>query len=150
MLSGVEHVPSDEAWRRVGESALPILMELYGDRSQPIFLRLRALAATAAFVRIETCRFLLGAARERGQRDLLVREAVLALARAFGADARDDVASFLSHREPIVREAAAHALVRIGGSEHALSARLAVETDRVVREVLERGLSGVADRRVVR
>jgi hypothetical protein len=142
MLSGIEDTPSAQDWQRVGEGALPILIELYQDVDEPAYVRLRAVGATAAFPRRAVRTFLLGVARLEGQGDLYVREAVFALARGFGRDAVQDVASFLDHDDATVREGAAMALGRIGGraAERALRARLPVERDRVVREAIQRAL----------
>lgn len=142
MLSGIEDTPSRAEWQRMGEGALPILIELYTDRSQPGFVRLRAVGAAAAFPRTATRTFLLAVARAEGQSDLFVREAVNGLARAFGRDASPEVASFLDHRAPVVREAAARALGRVGGPNavRALRVRLSAERDVVVRESIQRAL----------
>lgn len=143
MLSGIEDTPTDADWQRVGERALPILIELYNDADEAPFVRMRAVGASAAFPRPATRTFLLAVARAEGQSDLFVREALLALARGFGRGAVNDVAPFLAHAEPVVREAAARALGRVGGPEaqRHLSARLSVERDDVVREALQRGLA---------
>lgn len=142
LLSGIEDTPSAEDWRRIGDGALPILIALYQDVDEPAYVRLRAVGATAAFPRRAVRTFLLGVARLEGQGDLYVREALFALARGFGRDAVQEVASFLAHDEPTVREGAALALGRIGGraAEAALRARLRVERDRLVRAAIQRAL----------
>lgn len=140
MLSGVEHVPSDRDWRRLGADVLPILMGLYQDVDEPAYVRLRAVGATAAFSRPAVRTFLLAVARLEGQGDLYVREAVMALGRAFGSSAVGDVAPFLEHSEPIVREGAATVLVRVGADE-LVRARLRVEPDAAVRRSIEASLS---------
>lgn len=142
MLQGIEDVPRDADWQRLGDAALPLLIELYTDRDEEPFVRLRAVAATAAFPRPATRTFLLAVARAERQGDLLVREAVLALARGFGREAVRDVGAFLGHREEAIREGAALALVRVGGPEarRLLQQRLPLERDLAVREVIQRGL----------
>ena len=142
MLSGIEDVPTDTDWRRIGDGALPELIGLYADSSEAPYVRLRAVGATGAFPRAATRTFLLAVARADGQSDLFVREAIGALARGFGRAADGDVAPFLDHDEPIVREAAARALGQMGGraASGALTARLRVERDEVVREAIEHAL----------
>lgn len=142
MLSGVEDVPSDEDWRRLGDGVIPVLIDLYGDADQPPYVRLRAVGAVAAFPRPAVRTFLLAVTRVEGQSDLFIREAVMALARGFGAAASADVSPFLGHDEPVVREAAARALGRIGdaGATRALRARLTVERDSTVRATIEAAL----------
>jgi len=142
MLSGIEDTPTETDWRRLGDGALPVLIDLYTDRTAPGFVRLRAVGATAAFPRAATRTFLLAVANAEGQSDLFVREAVNALARGFGQAASADVARFLGHRAPVVREAAARALGRMGGdgATRALRLRLGDESDVVVRESIQRAL----------
>ena len=142
LLSGIEDVPSDADWQRLGDGALPVLIDLYADGDEAPYVRLRAVGAVAAFPRTATRTFLLAVAQAEGQSDLFVRQAVLALARGYGRAALSDLRPFLAHDEAVVREAAARALGGIGGDEAtaALRARLEVERDRVVREALQGGL----------
>ncbi len=142
LLSGIEDVPTDADWRRVGDRALPLLIELYNDPREAPYVRLRAVGATAAFPVPAVRTFLRAVARAPEQSDLFVAEAVEALARGFGAAAVPDVAAFLGHEEPVVREAAARALARVGGDDarRALRERLRVEPLDYVRETLTRAL----------
>ena len=142
LLSGIEHVPTDADWRRLGDGALPVLIDLFNSPAEPAFVRLRALGATGAFPRPAVRTFLLAAARVEHQHDLLVREAVVTLARAFGAAAVRDLLPFLSHPEVVVRDATARSLGRIGGAQaiRALRARLALEHDEGVRSSIEGAL----------
>lgn len=142
LLSGIEHTPSDADWQRIGEGALPILIELSQSPSEAPYVRLRAVGATGAFPRPAVRTFLLAVARVEGQSDLMVREAVVTLARAFGASAVADVAPFLAHEEPVVREATARALgrIRTPAAASALRARLPEERDGVVRDAIQTAL----------
>lgn len=142
MLSGIEHTPSDADWRRLGDGALPVLMELSQADGEAPYVRLRAVGATGAFPRPAVRSFLLAVARADGQSDLMVREAVVTLARAFGPAAVEDLGPFLRHDEVVVREAVARALGRIGTRDAAaaLRQRLPVERDAVVREAIEAAL----------
>lgn len=142
MLSGIEDVPSDADWRRLGDGVLPVLIDLSDDTSQPPYVRLRAVGATGAFPRAAVRVFLLAVARVEGQSDLLVREALVTLARAFGSAAVGDLVPFLRHDEVVVRDAAARSLGTIGGSAatRALHERLRVERDDTVRRTIERAL----------
>jgi HEAT repeat protein len=140
MLSGIEDVPTEAQWRQVGDGALPILIDLYNTPSEPPFIRLRAVSAVAAFPQPAVRTFLLAVARAERQGDLYVREAVISLARAFGRAAIADLTPFLDHGEPVVREATANALGRIGGADRQLRARLNVEENALVREALQRAV----------
>jgi hypothetical protein len=135
MLMGYEQVPSAAQWQALGPETLGVLVSLYDDAAQPPFVRLRAVGAVAAFPTPAARTFLLAVARANGQGDLMIREAVLALGRAFGAAARIEIRTFLTHREPVVREAAATALQRIdaaarGSTDRSLRRRAQLRRDR--------------------
>jgi len=142
MLSGFETVPGADAWRTLGPETLGVLVGLYDDAHEVPFVRLRAVTVAAYYPSPAARTFLLAVARARGQSDLFVREAVLALGRAFGARALDDVRPFLAHAEPTVREAAAMALARIGTRPalDAVRTRLRAEPDAAVRDTMTRAL----------
>ncbi|MGE0792349.1 MAG: HEAT repeat domain-containing protein [Sandaracinaceae bacterium] len=142
MLSGVEDVPSADAWRRVGPSVIPVLMGLYNDQGEAFFIRARAVSALGAFAVPEVRTFLVGVADADGQGDLMIGYAVTALGTAFGRDAIDDLRRYLAHDEPVVREAAARQLGALGTAEaqRSLRARLAAEPLPHVRETIQRAL----------
>lgn len=142
LLSGIEDVPSAEDWRRVGDGALPHLIALYTDASEPPYVRLRAVGATAAFPSPAVRTFLEAVAGAEDQSDLFIAEALAALGRAFGEDAVPAIDDYLSHAEPVVREAAARQLGRIGNApaRRALQARLRAEDVAHVRATIERAL----------
>jgi HEAT repeat protein len=140
MLSGFEDVPSAAHFRALGPETLPVLIELYRDRSQPPFVRLRSVHAVGHFPTPATRTFLLAVARAPGQSDLFIREAVLALGRAFGERALSDVRPFLESPEPVVREGAALAIGRVGSPAalELLRRRLVTEGAEHVRETIQR------------
>ncbi|MEO0326177.1 MAG: HEAT repeat domain-containing protein [Myxococcota bacterium] len=141
MLSGYESVPSLAEWRRLGPETLRVLVALYEAPDTAPYVRLRAVAATAAFPTTATRTFLLRVASGASS-DLIAREAVLTLGRAFGDGARGELAPFLSHRLPLIREAAARALGRIGtpGCRALLEVRLETEGHPAVRAAVTRAL----------
>lgn len=138
MLSGVDTAPSAEAWRRLGPETLLTLVALYDDPSTPFFVRMRAVSAAAHYPTPATKTFLEAVARAPGQRDLIVRRAIVALGEAFGADALSSVRPYLAHPEPTVREGAARTIAAMGtpAARAALEARANVETDPTVRAAL--------------
>lgn len=142
MLSGYEHTPGAGEWRALGSEALPVLIDLYDDADVPPYVRLRAVHAVSFYPSPATRTFLLAVARAPRQSDLLVRQAVLSLVHAFGARSVADVAPFLAHAEPVVREAAAAGLgrMRTPAARDALRARLPLEADDTVRGAIERAL----------
>jgi len=113
MLSGYEHVPSASEWRALGPEALGVLVRLYNDTHERPYVRLRAVGAAGHFPSPAAHTFLLAVARAPRQSDLFVREALLALGRAFGRGAAREIRPFLGSPEPVVRDAAAVALDRI-------------------------------------
>lgn len=114
LLSGFETVPGADAWARLGPQTLGVLVALYADTSERPYVRLRAVSVAAFYPSPAARTFLLGVARAPRQGDLFVREAVLALGRAFGPRAVDDLRPFLTSPMPVVREATVAALTRIG------------------------------------
>ena len=141
MLSGYESVPSLVEWRRLGPGTLAVLVALFEAPETPPYVRLRAVAATAAFPSDVARAFLLRVARSATS-DLIAREALLTLGRAFGEGVRGELAPFLAHRVPLLREAAARALGRIGSPacRALLEARLETEGHPAVREAMSRAL----------
>ncbi|MEM1418533.1 MAG: HEAT repeat domain-containing protein [Myxococcota bacterium] len=142
MLSGYESVPTLAEWRRLGPAVLPVLIRLYEARETAPYVRLRAIAATAAFP-TELTRTFLRTVAQTATSDLIAREAVLTLGRAFADGIAEDVAPFLQHDAPVVREAAARTLGRVGtpGCRALLEARLPSEAHPVVRTALVRALA---------
>jgi len=138
LLSGVDTAPSAEAWRRLGPDTLLTLVALYDDPSTPFFVRMRAVSAAAHYPTPATKTFLEAVARAPGQRDLIVRRALVALGEAFGPDALSSVRPYLAHPEPSVREGAARTIAAMGtpAARAALEARANVETDPTVRAAL--------------
>lgn len=142
LLSGFEAAPSDETWRAFGPSVVPLLRSVVADGTLPSLVRVRAVQALGAFatseVRTELRRLL------RSPQPLMAREAGLALQRAFGAAAEDDVASLLAHADPAVREGAIEALARIGsaGARARLEQHAARERDEALRARIARALEG--------
>mgnify|MGYP001794323079 CR=1 FL=1 len=142
MLSGYESVPTLAEWRRQGAGTLDLLKRLFEASDTQPYVRLRAVAAMAAFPTDAARSFLVRVARSSTS-DLIAREALLTLGRAFGDGVRAELAPFLSHRIPLLREAAARALGRIGNPDcrALLEARLETEGHPAVREAVTRALA---------
>lgn len=136
LLAGFEQAPAAADYRAWGPETLAILVELYDDPEAPAFVRLRAVAAAGHFSTASARSFLLRVARARGQNDLLVREAVRSLGRAFGAASVADLRPFLAHPAPAVREGAVRALaeLRTPRAREALRARLPLEASAHITE----------------
>jgi HEAT repeat protein len=157
MLAGFEEGPGAEDWAALGPAAVPVLASIAADEAQPGFVRLRAIQAAGTFATPEARAMLRRALRS--PQPLFVRAAALAMQRAFGASARAELAPLLDHADVAVREAAVRALGAIAAPGRAQGAsdaerairdevdarlrrRLAREQDDVLRERIERQLSG--------
>ena len=112
LLSGVEHVAAGDTWKKLGERALPLLATLYASEREPMYVRLRAVQAAGYFSNPEARAFLHRVLDRSRHDELFVRQALLAMTRAFGADSVSDVAPSLRHSSAPVRAAAVHALAR--------------------------------------
>ncbi len=142
-LSGYESIPDASWWQARGPDTVATLRALYRDQQQPAFVRQRAVRAASFYSTDEAREFLLSVARQPGQRDLLIREALLGLARAFAERAGDAIARFLDHERPLVRGAAAEALgaIKSDSWRPAIERRLRSERDATVRAALQRALA---------
>ncbi|MCC7536550.1 MAG: HEAT repeat domain-containing protein [Deltaproteobacteria bacterium] len=138
MLSTFESSPSSARWRAMGDRMVSPLVEIYGDRSLPPYVRLRALVAVGAFHTRAARATLVAAATSPHTPEMHAREAVLALGRTFGAEALDELAARLDDTRPLVREAAARALsrIRVARARTIVRERLRSEVDPVIRDAL--------------
>lgn len=155
LLMAFEHGPRPREWQALGPSIVPALGRLAEDEREPVFVRMRAVQAAAHFT-TDAARNLLRRALSSHE-PLVVREAALGMARAFGASAVRELCPLLDHDDTAVREAAIVALGSIacrrdlshlegacsGEAARALLARLAHEQDEFLRAELQRQLSGV-------
>lgn len=120
MLSGYEDEPTPEAW-----AALPIqdtravLVSLAADRSQPEFLKARALSALTHFGGTPAIATLRRTALGETGASLQVRRSAIASLAQTDPAASEIAGRLLADPEPFVREAAVHAL---GGHPQARSA----------------------------
>lgn len=140
LLSGYEYVPGQSTFRALGPGTLDVLIALYDDPTEPWYVRMRAVGATRYYPSSRTRKFLLRVANDPNASALFTRQAVLSLGRAFGPKARKDLAPFLRHPDPVVRRAAAQALIATGDPDAraAVRKRLAREHDPVVVRTIER------------
>ncbi|ATB47397.1 HEAT repeat domain-containing protein [Corallococcus macrosporus] len=135
--------PSEEAWRRLGPGAVPVLSALVVDPSAPAARRTLAVASLA-LVDPTSGATPIRAVLEDAKAPAEVRvSAAGALGRCLGLDAIPTLITRLQDPELQVREAVAVALGRLGGQQarQALEDRLPVEERALVREALQRGLT---------
>ncbi|MBK8171801.1 MAG: HEAT repeat domain-containing protein [Sandaracinaceae bacterium] len=143
LLSGFEGGASHETWAALGAETLPVLIDVYNTTSEPPFVRIRAVSAVANFPSEATRTFLRTVATQQGQSELLIREAVSSMARAFGESAEQDLLPFLTHASTTVRVGAVRAIATLHteNATRALQARLSLERDAQVRDALTRATS---------
>jgi hypothetical protein len=143
MLSSYEAGPPESAWRALGPETLPVLIALYDSAQEAPFVRQRAVAASAYYPSAATRLFLRAVLATPGQHEIYLRTAVDALARAFGADAWDEVRPYLAHEVVTVRMGAVRAATRINtpAVRAVLRQRLQVEADAEVRAALTAALA---------
>ncbi|WP_240360529.1 HEAT repeat domain-containing protein [Pyxidicoccus caerfyrddinensis] len=143
LLDASQEGAREEAWRRLGPDAVPVLTALAVDRATPIARRALALTSLAVVDPAGGA----GSIREvledaRAPADVRASAAV-ALGRCLGLDAIPPLLNRLQDREDRVREAVAVTLGRLGGQQvrQALEDRLPLEEQPLVREALQRGLT---------
>ncbi|MBX3247892.1 MAG: HEAT repeat domain-containing protein [Myxococcales bacterium] len=138
MLSGIDTVPSDATWARLGPEAVEVLIAVYEDPATPFFVRLRAVSALAHYPTPAARTFLERVARAPDQSVLVVRRALVALGEAFGDGAFESVRPFLRHPDAAIRRAAVELLVRMdsGRARSTLAAHAARESDPGVLDAL--------------
>lgn len=135
LLSGFEGGASHATWAALGEEALPVIIDVYNTTSEAPFVRMRAVSAAANFPTEATRTFLRTVANQHAQSELMIREAITAMTRAFGESATADVLPFLNHSSATVRLGTVRALatLRTATVTHALRERLRTERDASVR-----------------
>lgn len=137
-------------WERLGAQGLAALALILDDGARPVGLRRRAVSAVGHY-RSPTARDLLTAlARSRGEDEIVSRYAVVALGRAFGLTALDEVLASLVDERALVREGAVLSLGRLRASapapederiRAALTLARSTETERFVLVAIEATLA---------
>ncbi len=135
--------PSDDAWKRLGPGAAPVLSALVVDKGTPTARRTLAVSSLA-LVDPSGGAVTIRDVLEDAKAPAVVRaSAADALRKCLGLDAIPTLISRLQDPESQVREAVAVALGRLGGQQarQALEDRLPIEERALVREALQRGLT---------
>ena len=143
LLNSYEGNSNRAAWTALGAETPDVLFSVYNDSHLMPYVRIRAVAAVANFPSEATHAFLRRVASQPGQGELFVREAVLALANAFGVSAESEIAPYLEHASAVVRIGAVHALsgFRSATASNLLRARLPLERSADVREAISHALA---------
>jgi hypothetical protein len=139
LLQGYEFEPGQSDWDEIGPGAASVLMDISSDSGQIKIVRARALLALRFFPLAEVKVFIVDLLSMDGQDEMLVRKGLHSLASGFGKSSLDDIAAFLDHKNPGVREAAARAVGKIVSwkSLKLLKQRAKVEENETVLEVVK-------------
>lgn len=139
LLSGIEDVPSEEDWARLGDAAVPALVEIARDRKAKVVKRGRAAIGLGNFDTDSSKQALRMLLVDSSTPTLLLRKSMIALARLEGPAAVQPVAKHLDHKSKRVREQAIKTLggLQTGPARAALGARSQVEKSRHLKEMIE-------------
>ena len=139
LLSGIEDVPSDEDWARLGDAAVPALVEIVRDRQAKVVKRGRAAIGLGNFDTDTSRQALRMLLVDSTTPSLLLRKSMIALARLEGDGATDAVAKHLDHKSKRVREQAIKTLgeLQTAPAQAALGARAKVEKSRYLKDLID-------------
>lgn len=142
LVSGLERSPSAEDWSLLGPGAVVELLALAEDSSMLPTQRGNALLALGNFPTDRAQTLLVATVVDASASALLRRKAGSGLAHGWGASAVPALTVALGAADVQVRQSAASALAALSdpAAEDALRARLAVETNTSVRQVIEQAV----------
>ena len=138
LLTGYEFTADKQDWDAIGQGARDILMEVYLDTEQKKIVRARAIMALRYFSDEAVKQFLLGILYKEDQDEKFLRKGLYSLSSGFGKEVLKDLAIFLSHDNPDVREAAARSVGKIATKKslNHLKKRLKAEKNEMVKMVI--------------
>jgi HEAT repeat protein len=139
LLRAIEYQPTADDFVKLGDGVRDALVAVALDEAEVPLVRGRAAYALGWFPDATSRRTLDGLLARPELSDLILRRAIDGLATGFGQDAVSSIAPFLDDERTAVRETAAAALGRIGGSKalRALRRRVDREPNDVVRATVE-------------
>ncbi len=139
LLSGIEHIPSKEEFKRAGsdDEVIAVLDSIARDKSAKLRHRANAAAGLGHYPRVDTRKTLEALISEEGLDEVLRRPSIKAYAHAFGPDAVPLVAKMLDHQDRNTREAALRSLgyIKTPTARQAIEARLKVESDDALKKL---------------
>lgn len=142
LVSGLESSPSAADWTALGAGAEAELVAIAADSGMLPTQRGNALLALGNFPTERARGLLVGTLSDASANVLLRRKACSALAQGWGADAVPALAVALGDADVQLRQSAASALAKVSdpAAAEALRARLAVETNASVKQVIEKAV----------
>lgn len=143
LLSAYEEPAGAAEWKALGAGAPAELLAIAQDASLSHTRRANAIVALGYFPG-ETRGFLATLATAEGGESLFRRKAVYALANGYGDAALPELTVALAAPDQQLRAATARALTKLAtpAAKDALRARLPVEDDRMVRELISASVGG--------
>lgn len=139
LLSGIEHIPSKDEFKRAGPDDLVVaaLDAIARDGGSKLRHRANAAAGLGHYPRAETRKTLEALIGEEGLDEVLRRPSIKAYSVAFGADAVPLVAKMLDHKDRGTREAALRSLadIKTPAARQAIETRLKVEADDALKKL---------------
>jgi HEAT repeat protein len=144
LLSAYEDPATEADWRALGAGVDAELLAIATDVRLSHTRRANAVFALGFFPSARARAFLAGLAADAAADGIFRRKAVHALANGYGEGALAELRAALASTDAQLRAAAARAVAKIGAptAERALEARLAVESDPMVRDTLAAALAG--------
>ncbi|MCS6899863.1 MAG: HEAT repeat domain-containing protein [Myxococcales bacterium] len=139
LLSGIEHIPSTEEFKRAGsdDEVVAVLDSIARDKNAKLRHRANAAAGLGHYPRVDTRKTLEALISEEGLDEVLRRPSIKAYASAFGPDAVPLISKMLDHKDRGTREAALRSLahIRTPAARQAIEARLKIESDDALRKL---------------
>lgn len=142
LITGYELEPKREDWDKLGPKALDVLVAIAQDDTALPSTRTRAIASMNHFDAPSVSTHLATFASQKTLPWRLRATAAEVLVARDGEKALPQVAPMLSSADPLVREAAAKSIARLGTAtaRKTLESRLEKEEDAAVREAIQQGL----------
>lgn len=138
LLSGYEHVPSAEDWKKVGEPAdvAAALMAIAAEPNAKTMTAARATSSLGFFPRPEVSAFLVSRMADEKLAPTLRGKAAIAVGLAFGDERADEIAALLSSPDAGLREDAVRAFRHLmsPAAERFLEGRVAQEPMAHIRQ----------------
>lgn len=144
LLSAYEDPATEADWKALGAGVDAELLAIAQDASLSHTRRANAVFALGFFPSANVRTYLAGLVADEPADGIFRRKAVYALANGYGEGALPELRGALASSDVHLRAATARAVAKIGTptAKKALEERLAVESDRMVRDTLTAALAG--------
>lgn len=151
LLSGYEHVPSEQDWQKLGDPAdvAAALMAIATEPNARTMTAARATSSLGFFPRPEVATFLVGRMADERLAATLRGKAAIAAGMAFGDERADEIAALLSSPDATLREDAVRAFRHLmsPAAERFLEGRMAAEPMAHIRDAMGAAKAQIASAR---